>query len=558
MLVSLNVKNFAIIDNIQIDFQDGMTVLTGETGAGKSLIIDAIGLLFGKRASNDLIRYGEEKAIIEGVFSIYNDKIKQQLNELSIDYNEEDNLIIKRELHSSGKSICRINNNIVTLSQLSEIVDNIGDIHSQLDTFGLINPKNYISFLNNDKITALLDDYNQALLEYNKNLKEYRRLVALDQDNKAKEDFLRFQLKEYELAQINHHEEAELKEELKYLENFESMNEAICEINNIYYEGKVLDNIYQSISVLEKLEKINPKYTPLKANITDIFYSLEEIINHNDLKIANIDFDANRLEEVNARLAVYSDFRRKYKMSIPEIIEHFEKIKNDLMFIENSEILIKDLKNKVDQYYFKTLNIAKNIREERINISKSLILGVKKHLQDLQLKNVVFDIVFNEIDEENINFKKDGIDEIDFLISFNKGEPPKPLAKTASGGELSRFMLALKTVLGSSLTQQTKIFDEIDHGVSGAVAYSIGEKIKYISKTSQVLCITHLPQVASISDHHFKISKKIEKDRTFTEIIELNEQEKIKEIAAMISKGDPTPASINLAKELINNANFLS
>ena len=556
MLISLTVKNFAIIDNIQIDFRDGMTVLTGETGAGKSLIIDAIGLLFGKRASNDMIRFGEDKALIEGVFSIYNDDLKNQLNELAIDFNEEDNLIIKRELHNSGKSICRINNVVVTLSQLVEIADNIGDIHSQIDTFGLINPKNYLKFLTNDKIESEIIDYHIALKSYNDNLKEYQNLIDKDRANKEKEEFLRFQLNEYELAKITNDEETELKQELSYLENFENVTESINEINAIYRDENVLDNIYRSIEILEKLEKFDSKYTILKNTINDVYYSLEEVINHEHLKLSNFDFDENRLEEVNNRLAVYSDLRRKYKMSIPEIITYFENIKNDLLFIENSEVYIKELKDKVDKSYIKVLSIAKNIRKERINISNYLITETKKHLGDLQFKNIAFEIVFNEIDENNIVFKKDGIDEIDFLISFNKGEPTKSLSKTASGGELSRFMLALKTVLGSNMILQTKIFDEIDNGVSGSVAYSIAEKIKYISKTSQVLCITHLPQVASISDHHLKISKMTENGRTFTEIHELNRDEKVFEIASMISKGNPTQASINLAKELITNSNF--
>lgn len=554
MLVSLNVKNFAIIDNIQIDFHKGMTVLTGETGAGKSLIIDAIGLLFGKRASTDLIRHGESKATIEGIFSVYNEPIKQLLENLSIDFNEEDNLIIKRELFNTGKSICRVNNVVVTLMQLSEIADNIGDIHSQLDTFGLINPKNYLNFLTNDNISNELNLYRDSLKQYMLYKKQLQTLLDKERENSEKEEFLRYQINEFEIAKINLEEEESLKQELKYLENFGNLNDSITEINFLYINGNILDNIYSSISILEKLEKIDSKYSKLKTSVMDIYYNLEEVVNDSSLKISTLDFDINRLEEVNARLAIYSDFKRKYKLSIPELLQHFEKIKNDLNFINNSEVYITDLKNKLDESFNKTLHYANNIRNERIKISDFLVTQTKNHLLDLQLKNIVFEIIFNEIDDNKIVFNKDGIDQIDFLISFNKGEPAKPLSKTASGGELSRFMLALKTVLGSNLQLQTKIFDEIDNGVSGSVAYSIAEKIKFISVDSQVLCITHLPQVASIADHHIKISKSSENNRTFTVIKELNSENKIIEIASMISKGEPTEASVNLAKELINNS----
>ena len=481
MLLSLNVKNFAIIDNISIDFHDGMTVLTGETGAGKSLIIDAIGLLFGKRASNDMIRYGESKATIEGFFSIYNDEIKKLLSDLTIDFSDEDNLIIKRELYSNGKSVCRINNTVVTLSQLSEVSDQIGDIHSQIDTFGLINPKNYLQFLSNVKISELLKDYTESLKEYRNIAKQYEDLLIQDQENKTKEEFWRYQLQEYEIAKININEEEELKNELSYLSNFENLTESISEINEIIDNENVMDNLYLILSLLEKLEQYDSKYSSLKNVVNDAYYSLEEVVNHHDLKLTNLDFDPNHLEEVNLRLSIYSDFKRKYKMQTNEIIKYFESIKQNLNFIENADEYLHELKVKVDKSFINTLKIAKDIRNERINISKGLVEDTKKHLYDLQLRNTVFEITFNEIDESNINFKKDGIDEIDFLISFNKGEPVKPLSKTASGGEMSRFMLALKTVLGSSLQLQTKIFDEIDNGVSGSVAYSIAEKIKYIS-----------------------------------------------------------------------------
>jgi DNA repair protein RecN (Recombination protein N) len=554
MLVSLIVKNFAIIDNLQIDFKNGMSVLTGETGAGKSLIIDAIGLLFGKRASNEMIRFGETKATIEGVFSNFSSEINIVLENLGIELSEEDNLVIKREIYNTGKSICRINNTVVSLTQLLEISEYIGDIHSQSDTIGLINPKNYLKFITNNDINDNLKIYANHLKEYRQNNKDYLEMLEKSNDTKSKEDFLKYQLNEFEQAKLSVEEEQDLKNEFEYLSNFENISESINEINKIYHEEEVIDKIYQSLFYLQKLEKYDDKFKELYLGIEECYYSLEGFINNSKLKLQNFDFDNNRLEEVNTKLAIYSDFKRKYKKDTNEIIAYFQKINKDLDLIENYDLYLKELKSKTEDSYIKALTIAKDIRAKRIKLSMDLSVQIKSHLHDLQLKNCSFEIKFNEIEDKFISLKNDGIDEVDFLVSFNKGEPVKPLSKTASGGEMSRFMLALKTVLGDAMPLQTKIFDEIDNGVSGSVAYSIAEKIKFISKESQVLCITHLPQVASICDHHYKISKMTQNDRTFTNIIELNDNEKVLEIASMISKGNPTEASINLAKELLSTA----
>lgn len=550
MLISLTVKNFAIIDNISIDFYDGMTVLTGETGAGKSLIIDALGLLFGDRASMDLIRYGEDKAIIEGVFSNYSPKINQFLENLGIDYNPEDNLSIKRELFKNGKSTCRINNNIVNLYQLAEISEYIGDIHSQNDTLGLINPKNYLNFLSSPEIDEKLIVYQQSLKDYKINLANYEKLLENARESQEKEDFLRFQYKEYIAAKINLTEEEELKKELNYLSNFEKISESLITIKEVNTNGEILENLYRIIESLKKLENFNEKYTNIRKDVEDSYYLLEASLESPELKLNDLDFDPKRVDEINSRLSIYSDFRRKYRLDTKGIIEYFNKVKKDLDLLENSEFYLDDLKKKVDYSYIKTMDIAKAISKERKVIAKQLQSDIKKHLSDLQLKKLNFEIEF----KERKNFLDNGIDEVDFLISFNKGEPVKPLAKTASGGELSRFMLALKTIIGDKIPLQTKVFDEIDNGVSGSVAYSIAEKIKFISEKSQVICITHLPQVASISDHHLKISKEVVDNRTYTKITPLDKDGRIKEIAEMISKGKPTEASLALAHELLSTA----
>lgn len=553
MLLTLNVKNFAIIDNIQIDFEKGFTVLTGETGAGKSLIIDAISLLFGERASNDLIRYGEQKAIIEGTFSNYDDKIKLFLNEFDIDYDENDCLFIKRELYANGKSICKINNQTVTLNQLKQISEYIGDIHSQLETFGLINPKNYLSFIKNEVIDNTLPLYIESLSNYKKKLNELKLLENKIIEDTQKQDYLIYQINELEKASLSIDEENLLQNELKVLSNSENVKNLLVSFKEIYNESDALDKIYESISLVEKLSNIDERFKSFKSIIEESYYNLEAIASDKLLNTNFYDFDENRFNEINDRLGVYSDLRRKYKKSTKELIEYTLKIKNDIDQINNYDFIKKQLEKEVNSLYNKTIEYAYIIRKERIFVSNLLKESIESHLMDLQLNNAKFDICFNDVDNNNVSFYKDGIDQVDFLVSFNKGEPLKPLSKTASGGELSRFMLALKTILGDKLPMQTKIFDEIDSGVSGGIAHSIGKKLLKISETSQVICITHLPQVASLCDNHLKISKHVIDNRTITKIEKLELNNRIYEIASMISNGNPSDASIKYAEEMINN-----
>ena len=549
MLVNLNVKNFAIIDNINVTFKDGMTVLTGETGAGKSLIIDAIGLLFGKRASMDMIRSGEDKATIEGAFSDYDSQITKILDEIGIDYQDEAYLTIKREIYASGKSVCKINNQTCNLSQLAEISEFIGDIHCQEDTIGLINPKNYLRFLNNNDIVKLLDEYAKSYNEYKANLASYKELLKKNEESKAKEDFLKYNLKEYSRAKLDINEEIDLKQEASNMANYEKMVSDVKEINDVYNSDS-LSSLYQVIKSLDRLAKYDEAYLELKKNFEEAYYNLEAIFEDDKLRLSNFEYDEDRLDQINNRLLVYSDFKRKYKKDIPELIEYFEGIKKELDFIENYDVYLEDAKKKLDLSLTNTYNLGLKLHDARSKVAKLLEEDVKNNLVDLQLKNALFEIRFNEISKDNLY--KDGLDQIDFLVTFNKGEPLKPLSKVASGGELSRFMLAIKTSLGKSLPLQTKIFDEIDHGVSGLVAFAIGQKIASISKNSQVLCITHLPQVASIANHQLNISKYVDGNRTYSVVKELSEEERIIEIAKMVSNGNVTNASIETAKELLN------
>ena len=547
MLVSLNVKNFAIIDNIEMDFSSGMTVLTGETGAGKSLIIDAISLLLGKRAQVEQVRHGEVKASITGVFSSLDDNIKVLLDDIGVDYDPTDNIIIKREVYASGKSVCKINSDIVSLSDLSKIGDLICDIHSQEDNFGLVNPKNYLSFLRNERIDKLVLAYQEKYSTYKKILSEYNQKVKENDEINERADFIKYQFNELKSANLSTQEETDLHEEEHYLKNYTNVETAIHEFREIYEDKGALDLIYESLQSLAKLKEYDKNYQELYSRLEEAYYNISDISSNSLFKKRSDDFDEARLDEVEERLSLYSTLKRKYKKTTEELVEYYQKLSSELELITNFDDIIKDLKKKLDSSYQETYDIALKLREERVKYATLLEEKVIENLKDLELKNTSFKISF----DSSTNFNKDGIDTIDFLVSFNKGEVLKPLSKVASGGEMSRFMLALKVVIGANLPQQTKIFDEIDSGVSGSVAHSIALKIKEISRLSQVLCITHLAQVASVGDNHIKISKGVSDNRTYTITKTLAHDERILELASMISNGNVTNNSINLAKELL-------
>ncbi|MBP6904078.1 MAG: DNA repair protein RecN [Bacilli bacterium] len=549
MLVSLLVKNFAIIDNINIEFADNMTVLTGETGAGKSLIIDAIGLLFANRASAELVRHGETKAVIEGVFTRLNPKLVNILQEKEIEISTDDVLTIKREIYDSGKSTCRINEYSVSLATLSEISEYIGDIHTQFDTQKLTNPKNYLSFIDDEQVNLWLLTYNEELKEYQQIVKEYNRLLTQEAEGKEKLSFYHYQIDEIAKAAISVTEEQELHERANILNNYETIVTNINQFRDLYEQNNLLDCIYQSLSLLNKVEKFDKKYMNYRNRIEDSYYNLNDVVSEILADFKKDDIDLHELEEINTRLGLYSDLKRKYKMNTAEIVAYFQKISEEIEQIENFDVILADLKQQRDESYHKTLSWGRKISEYRQQLANNFVDKIKFTLKDLQLKDVQFEVRFMQ---EKLEFKKDGIDTIDFMISFNKGEPVKSLAKTASGGELSRFMLALKTLVSHKLELQTLIFDEIDNGVSGEIAFSIASKIKEISLNAQVLCVTHLPQVAAIADHHLKISKKVSNNRTVTNIENLTYPERVDEIAMMISNGQITTASKNLAIELLN------
>ncbi|HQM18017.1 MAG TPA: DNA repair protein RecN, partial [Bacilli bacterium] len=544
-LQRLIVKNFAIIENIEIEFKDKMTVLSGETGAGKSLIIDAIGLLFGKRASVDLIRYKETKATITGIFT-NTKEILEYLKDKDLNLGDGESLIISRDLYLNSSSVAKVNSDVVSINILAELGELIGDIHNQFDSQALTHPKNYLNFLADDVTKDKLSNYKVLLNEYKQTKKEYDALVKENEENTKQIDFIKYQLKELKAAHLTLTEEEDLKNQENYLKNYEVISTAFEEIKELLEDRGSLDNIASSFSRLSAL-KINPEAEELIEKIKSSYYELEA--SYDELKKMNrlLEYDPEALEQINERLSVYSSLKRKYKLNTEGLINLEGELADKVSKIDTYDLDLKEIKAKLDKSYSNAYKEAETIsklrKEKAVNFEKE----ITANLRDLELIKTNFKIEFTKLNELSDN----GFDKVDFLVSFNEGEPLKSLSKVASGGELSRFMLALKVMINEKMNYQTMIFDEIDSGVSGKTAYAIASKLKQIANFSQVLSVTHLPQVAAIADSHLFISKEVLDGRTITKLKHLENEGRVIEIAKMISNGIVTDASYNLALELL-------
>ncbi|MCR5461801.1 MAG: DNA repair protein RecN [bacterium] len=552
MLKKLHVNNFAIIDDITLEFDPFMTSLTGQTGAGKSLIIDCIGLLLGARADSDMIRYGESKAIIEGVFDYKNKKIDEILNNYGI--NILDELTIKREVSKNSRIL--LNNAQISLNQLKEIAKYLGDIHVQNDTYKLVNPENYLQIVDmfgGKTIDDLFNDYSLSLALYKDELKEYKEAINKNDEIYEKLDLLKFQYDELSKLDLKENELENIEKVINVLSNYDkiynNLNEAISLLDSI-------DNLYDSFNALKKIESFDSELENQAKIIEDSYYNVDDVKSSLKKKLSNMDFDKNYLDNLIERENELKRISKKYKMDINDLINHVNKIKKEIDKCENYDEFVKDSFNNLKKKYDDLVIKAKRLEAEREKIGKTLSTKLVEVCKELDLENINFDIKFNLNDISDVvkaNFLDDGISSIDFLISLNKGEPLKPLNKVASGGELSRIMLGLKSILASKQNLSFIVFDEIDSGISGITASHIAKKIKEISKSTQVLCITHLPHVASIADNQLFISKYENNSRTFTKVEKLGYNERVKQIAIMISGDKISPSAISSAKELLDS-----
>ncbi|MDH9501381.1 DNA repair protein RecN [Staphylococcus epidermidis] len=552
MLQTLSIKQFAIIDELDINFSDGLTVMSGETGSGKSIIIDAIGQLIGMRASSDYVRHGEKKAIIEGIFDI--DESKDAINileSLAIDV-DEDFLLVKREIFSSGKSICRINNQIVTLQDLRKVMQELLDIHGQHETQSLLKQKYHLQLLDDyadNQYSDLLNQYQLSYNQYKNKRKELEELESADQALLQRLDLMKFQLEELTEASLKEGEVDQLESDIKRIQNSEKLNLALNNAHQVLTdESAIPDRLYELSNYLQTINDIVPeKFVRLKEDINQFYYLLEDAKHEIYDEMANTEFDEQVLNEYESRMNLLNNLKRKYGKDITELIAYQSKLANEIDKIENYEQSTSQLREEIKTLYNEVIDIGKKLSQERRRVARELRDHIVSEIQNLQMKDANLEISFKPLDEPTI----EGIEFVEFLISPNRGEPLKSLNKIASGGELSRIMLALKSIFVKSRGQTAILFDEVDSGVSGQAAQKMAEKMRDIAQYIQVICISHLPQVASMSDHHLLISKASNADRTTTQVKELKDENKIDEIARMISGASVTELTRENAKEII-------
>ncbi len=552
MLQTLSIKQFAIIDELDINFSDGLTVMSGETGSGKSIIIDAIGQLIGMRASSDYVRHGEKKAIIEGIFDI--DESKDAINileSLAIDV-DEDFLLVKREIFSSGKSICRINNQTVTLQDLRKVMQELLDIHGQHETQSLLKQKYHLQLLDDyadNQYSDLLNQYQLSYNQYKNKRKELEELESADQALLQRLDLMKFQLEELTEASLKEGEVDQLESDIKRIQNSEKLNLALNNAHQVLTdESAIPDRLYELSNYLQTINDIVPeKFVRLKEDIDQFYYMLEDAKHEIYDEMANTEFDEQVLNEYESRMNLLNNLKRKYGKDITELIAYQSKLANEIDKIENYEQSTSQLREEIKTLYDEVIDIGKKLSQERRRVARELRDHIVSEIQNLQMKDANLEISFKPLDEPTI----EGIEFVEFLISPNRGEPLKSLNKIASGGELSRIMLALKSIFVKSRGQTAILFDEVDSRVSGQAAQKMAEKMRDIAQYIQVICISHLPQVASMSDHHLLISKASNADRTTTQVKELKDENKIDEIARMISGASVTELTRENAKEMI-------
>ncbi|AJG98450.1 MULTISPECIES: DNA repair protein RecN [Clostridium] len=550
MLIQLNIKNFALIEDMTINFSEGFNILSGETGAGKSIMIDAIDFVLGGKFSKNLIRTGEDRTYVEALFSLEKSKVSEVLEELDIEY--EDVLIISRESHASGKNLIKVNGKSLITSQLRKIRAKLLDIHGQHANQELLQRNTHISYLDGfigDEMIHPIGRFSDLRADLIKIREEINRICG-NQDREKLLDYLKFQIEDIEKAKLKKDEEETLKEEYNILANAEKINNSLSISYGILSGNEEL-NVIDSISkIMHELSNVENHFEKIKKNkqlIEEAFYTLEEASREIRDMAEEIVFDQDALEKVNARIYEINTYKKKYAPTIPEILDYYEKIKKEYNEILNSEQIIESLKEKEKEILSKMEKEALILHELRVRKSKFLEEKILRELTFVGLEKSRMEISIVRQEE----FNEKGFDDVSFLISTNPGEPLMPLEKVLSGGELSRIMLALKCVFAEKDEIPTLIFDEIDTGISGAVAQRVGEKMYQLSDTHQVLCITHLPQIAVLSDHHYFVMKKVKDNKTFTKIKVLKKEEKELEISKMLAGDDVTEATLNNVKEMI-------
>ena len=537
MINTLHIKNMGIIDDITIDLNEGFNVLTGETGAGKSLIIGSLQILAGGRFSKEIIRHGEKYAFVEMSLYLPNQGF------------EDDTVIVSREININGKNICKINGRLVTVCELKKLMSNVIDIHGQNDNQSLLNVNTHIELLDEYSIKdlkELKEKYNVFYEEYLKIKSELNRNYGDDKEKQRKLDLLNYQVNEIEIANLKKDEEEELESKRKIMMSSEKISTNLSEAEN-QISNSTIDSLNYAIKSMEKIEQYDAKFSPIIERLRNAYYEIQEVSYDLTSFEEDMYYDEEELNKIETRLDLINSLKRKYGNNIEEILEYKEKINQEIFEIENLESYIVKLKNDLRKVEKEMLELAKNMNIIRNKYADILSQKINCELKDLEMKNAKFSISV-EFSKE-CNFNMNGLDKVEFVISTNVGEESKALIKIASGGEMSRIMLAIKSVLADVDKIPVIIFDEIDTGISGVAANATGEKLKNIARTHQVLCVTHLASIAAKGDYNYFVCKEVENEKTRTKVKQLDEEEILKEIAR-ISSGTISDISINHAKEL--------
>lgn len=547
MLEQLTIRNFAIIDDLSITFNNGLNIFTGETGAGKSIIIDALGLLTGERASASFVRHGARKAFVEGVFSLTDAQFDRISELINID---ENTLIITKEVDENGKSSNKINGRITTLSNIKLIMHDILDIHSQNDNQYLLDHKYHLGLLDSfggEELENVKHTYEISYDLYKDLQKEVRKLENLTIDEDEIE-FLKFQIGEIEDANLYEGELEELEEEKRRLSSFEKLSEKMKIFINEYDSNDgVSTRLYSMKKVMDSLSN-DPLFEEYAEKFSELYYEIDETYEKITNAYNNIDFSLQRLDEISQRIYQIQKISKKHGKTYEDIMNSYNEMKNKLNSMENIEYELKKARKKLKDSYETVLNNGKLLEECRRKFGNLLKESIIKELRDLYLEHCQFDLIF----EENENPLRTGLFDVSFYVSMNPGQPLKPLAKIASGGEVSRLMLGLKVICNKLFGVSSTIFDEVDTGVSGKVARAMGLKMLELSKNMQVITITHLPQVASLGDNHYHVEKEFKDDYTRTIVTLLDNDRREIEIAKMISgEEEPSLNALFNAKELL-------
>ena len=552
MLLEISIKNFAIIESISLNFEQGMTVLTGETGAGKSIIIDAMNMMLGARATTEVIRHGAPKAEIEGLFSIESNRVLEEIfDEQGLELSDE--IIIRREILQNGRSISRVNGQMVNLSVLRTIGQQLVDIHGQHDQEELMRPHRHIQMLDefgDASFFELKEAYQTSFDNYRRMRKQVLDIKKNQQEHKARIEMLEFQMAEIEAANLKAGEDIALNQERDKLLNHKHIADTLTNAYSMLdnEEFSSLANVRSAMNDMENLEEFDPEYREISSSLSESYYVLEDITKRLESIIDDLDFDGNRLMQVESRLDLIHTITRKYGGSVDDVLEYFAKITDEYNLLTGNNLSSEDMEIELKKLEKNLVGLAGQVAQARHKIAQDLEAEIKQELQDLYMEKAQFQVRFSQG-----KFSREGNESVEFYISTNPGEDFKPLVKVASGGELSRLMLAIKSAFSRKEGKTSIVFDEVDTGVSGRVAQAIAQKIHKIGQHGQVLAISHLPQVIAIADYQFFIEKISNEHSTVSTVRLLTVEERIEEVAKMLAGENVTEAALSQARELLQS-----